>query len=81
MGAYVMDDYRRALLGDREAAKRPTDAGVLSYPKCCNGCRWKSRHQKCSCCRRNANLKDCYEATQNTRAPILSAEEMEMLEG
>lgn len=27
MGAYVMDDYRRALLGDREAAKRLTDAG------------------------------------------------------
>lgn len=24
-----MDDYRRALLGDHEAAKRPTDAGVL----------------------------------------------------
>lgn len=27
----------------------------------CAGCRWKDRRQKCSCCRRNACLKDCYE--------------------
>lgn len=27
----------------------------------CDGCRWKGRHQKCSCCRRNPGLKDCYE--------------------
>lgn len=28
----------------------------------CNGCKWKwVRPQKCSCCRRNRNLKDCYE--------------------
>ncbi len=50
--------------------------GVLQWMS-----RWKGRHQKCSCCRRNANLKDCYEADQNTRAPILSAEEMEILNG
>ena len=68
----VLDDEKRALLGDHEAAP---------YPERCNGCRWRGRHQKCSCCRRNANLKDCYETAQNTRAPILSAEEMEMLEG
>lgn len=37
MGAYVMDDYRRALLGDREAAKRPTDAGVLVPCPFCGG--------------------------------------------
>ena len=67
-----MEDSKRALLGDREAAP---------YPERCNGCRWRGRHQKCSCCRRNANLKDCYETAQNTRAPILSAAEMEMLEG
>ena len=76
-----MNDIKLALLGNKEAAKRLTDAGVMPYPECCNGCRWKGRHQKCSCCRRNANLKDCYEADQNTRAPILSAEEMEMLHG
>lgn len=30
----------------------------------CDGCYWKEigRHQKCSCCRRNRHLKDCYEA-------------------
>lgn len=28
----------------------------------CGECRWKGRrHQKCSCCRRNRYLKDCYE--------------------
>lgn len=27
----------------------------------CKGCRWRRRHQKCSCCRRNPCLKDCYE--------------------
>ena len=48
----VLDDEKRALLGDHEAAP---------YPERCNGCRWRGRHQKCSCCRRNANLKDCYE--------------------
>lgn len=27
----------------------------------CRGCRYKEkRHQKCNCCRRNQNLKDCY---------------------
>ena len=30
----------------------------------CEGCHWKEigRQQKCSCCRRNRYLKDCYEA-------------------
>lgn len=27
----------------------------------CDGCRWSGRHQKCSCCRRNPSLKDCFE--------------------
>lgn len=28
----------------------------------CNGCKWKFvRHQKCSCCRRNRNMKDNFE--------------------
>ena len=27
----------------------------------CKTCRWKDRHQKCSCCRRNRSMKDCYE--------------------
>ncbi len=29
--------------------------------KSCQGCQYKDkRHQKCNCCRRNLNLKDCY---------------------
>ena len=30
----------------------------------CDGCYWKEigRQQKCSCCRRNRYLKDCYDA-------------------
>lgn len=27
----------------------------------CHKCKWRNRHQKCSCCKRNASLKDCYE--------------------
>lgn len=27
----------------------------------CHQCRWKNRHQKCSCCRRNPSMKDCYQ--------------------
>ena len=51
-----MDDVKRALLGDHEAAKRLTDA---------------------------ANFREKIEnesLNRNTRAPILSAEEMEMIE-
>ena len=31
----------------------------------CENCRWKGRHQKCSCCRRNRYIKDCYETEWN----------------
>ena len=27
----------------------------------CENCKWKGRPQKCSCCRRNRYIKDCYE--------------------
>ena len=28
----------------------------------CDGCKWNGkRHQKCSCCRRNRNMKDNYK--------------------
>ena len=27
----------------------------------CRTCRFSGRHQKCSCCRRNRYLKDCWE--------------------
>ena len=46
------DEYRR---------KQKREATLT---KDCTGCRWKDRPQKCSCCRRNQNLKDCYEEAQ-----------------
>lgn len=84
----VLTDERRALMGDKEAAKRVTDAGVLvSCPMCGDtphivgdldkNWLW----YKCSCGAETGACQTEYEAMLlwNTRAPILSAEEMEML--
>lgn len=83
-----MYDKTRALLGDHEAAKRLTDAGVL-VP--CPGCgrneiRYHARMMcvelECQCGFIVAgDNKEKVTEIWNTRAPILSAEEMEMLEG
>lgn len=96
-----MNDVKRALLGDQEAARRLTDAGVL-LPCQCGGkagmvCFEKRgvpsgdvgylASIKCRDCwielRRWALKKKWAEESAclawNTRAPILSAEEMEML--
>lgn len=103
-----MDDIKRALLGDHEAAKRLTDAGVL-VP--CAHCGYdddyrivmsfkKDKKKRfgeyydvctiyCECCTetvRQAGLgKDAAAKNAslmwNTRAPILSSREMEILEG
>lgn len=100
-----MTDVQKALLGDREAAKRITYEGVMLPCPFCGGdadvvaytprlLRPSRNHTYCISC------NDCemlfgwdidyggrydteYEAmlTWNTRAPILSAEEMEMLNG
>ena len=83
-----MDDIKLALLGNKEAAKRLTDAGVLLQ---CPGSRGEDKKHRavmacvmieCPCGFMAAGY-DLEEARQiwNTRAPILSAEEMEMLEG
>ena len=126
MGAYVMDDYRRALLGDHEAAKRLTDAGVLvPCPFCGNDAvvheveaqpkyaetqkevpkgariirrisypsgkeyfeyREKEYIPQCvvsSCCGRAVkrfNTPAEAISSWNTRAPILSEREMEMID-
>ena len=84
-----MTDERKALLGDKEAAKRLTDAGVLiPCPMCggegaleefptgafwviCTGCGLQTEAFETEAEARLA---------WNTRAPILSAEEMEMLD-
>lgn len=34
----------------------------------CNDCLWKNRYQKCSCCRRNRKLKDCYKEKEGESA-------------
>ena len=94
-----MDEIKRALLGDHEAAKRLTEAGVLvpcghcgkqAYisvdPECepdSTGRKWAYTVVCGTCC---ATSGLCYSADMarlawNTRAPILSAEEMERLEG
>lgn len=91
-----MNDIKLAMLGSKEAAKRLTDAGVLiSCPKCGGqaevykypGEDWEQPYT--AKCKKN----DCFwigkdfptrkQAIRewNTRAPILSAEEMEMMEG
>lgn len=31
----------------------------------CAGCRWRGRHQKCSCCRRNRSMRDLWEEAPN----------------
>ena len=82
-----MDDIKLALLGSKDAARRLTDAGVL-LP--CPGCRGDAKHRavmacvmiECPCGFMAAGY-DLEEARKiwNTRAPILSAEEMERLEG
>lgn len=84
-----MDDIKRALLGDHEAALRLANAGVLAP---CPGCGENSAKICYVCGDHFGMCKTCgwtgpfrnskYEAMLdwNTRAPILNAEEMEMLE-
>lgn len=84
-----MTDVQRALLGDREAAKRLTEAGVL-LP--CPFCGSERAEDNNSALKSWVYCRDCmtggpdagseYKArlAWNTRAPILSAEEMERLE-
>lgn len=111
-----MDDMRHALLGDHEAAKRLTEAGVLLPCPFCGGevrlRRVSSAYRTSStvimdewtvecqngCIRNNVYKSEIFQDDKgavviksngaeeaslvwNTRAPILSAEEMEMLEG
>lgn len=97
----MMDDTKRALLGDHEAAKRLTDAGVLLPCPMCGATidrqaekdtlmlnefqlgKWCFIHF----CNETCDGVTIYGKTEaeviakwNTRAPILSAKEMEMLD-
>ena len=85
-----MDDIKLAVLGNGEAAKRLTDAGVL-VP--CPGCRNNSsvgiryvcgdHFGLCGTCGWTGPFRNTeYDArlAWNTRAPILSAEELKKVE-
>ena len=101
-----MDDKTRAMLGDHEAAKRLTDAGVLLPCAHCGGeAKFKRGFQsrqiahyrqavvQCKKCgvrtvtHRQLPMERWQDVDRaaieewNIRAQILSAEEMEMLEG
>lgn len=43
------------------------DATTVVTIGVCDGCMWEKRKrpQKCSCCRRNPFMKDCYERSNN----------------
>lgn len=45
------------------AAAKPVDAVEVGN---CKGCIWvnRKRPQKCSCCRRNPDMKDCFEVDE-----------------
>ena len=90
----VLTNEKRALMGDREAAKRLTDAGVLLLCPMCRGkARVRSERYYQPNVRRNVICMKCFTSSGwyktehearlawNTRAAILSAEEMEMLNG
>lgn len=84
-----MNDIKLAMLGSKEAAKRLTDAGALAP---CPGCGDSSvkicyvcgdHFGMCRTCGWTGSFRNTeYDArlSWNTRAPILSAEEMEMLD-
>ena len=88
-----MNDVRRAMLGDREAAKRLTDAGVLVPCAHCKGRAVLVEGTLQAPGRYSIVCGECFNATTwcvskedaigrwNTRAPILSSREMEMLHG
>ena len=83
-----MDDVKLALLGDRAAQDRLTERGVLlPCPHCGNHdvilSNWGMF--RCWCPNCHAKGEDCLspidaERHWNTRAPILSAEELEAIE-
>ena len=83
----MLDDKTRALLGDHEAAKRLTEAGVLlPCPHCGSNdiilSNWGMFRCWCPDC--HAKGEDCLSQIDaakhwNTRAPILSESEMKKL--
>ena len=89
----MMDDIKLALLGDHEAAKRLTEAGVLVPCAHCKGRAVLVEETLQAPGRYSVVCGECFNATTwcvskedaigrwNTRAPILSESEMDMMEG
>lgn len=90
----MMTDIQRAMLGDHEAAARLAEQGVLIPCRCgatptLFGDKFNTGGAEYHCivvcqCRSRTNTCEGRRAAileWNTRAPILSAEEMEMLHG
>ena len=86
-----MGDMTRALLGDHEAAKRLTDAGVLVPCPFCNGSadieydtiepyQFVAYCQNCGVYEGTYDTEKQARLAWNTRAPILSSREMEMID-
>lgn len=90
----MLDDIKLARLGDKEAAKRLTDAGVLAPCPMCKGearlNTWRLEAErknpavvKCSKCGFETRVYDRIKDARlawNTRAPILSESELKKLE-
>lgn len=90
----MMTDIQRAMLGDHEAAARLAEQGVLIPCRCgatptLFGDKFNTGGAEYHCivvcqCRSRTNMCEGRRAAileWNTRAPILSSEEMEMLHG
>ena len=84
-----MDDIKLAMLGSKEAEKRLTDAGVMVSCPFCGGDTvttnllgtWWCRCMNCGVTGPIKADGPTARLARNTRAPILSSREMEMLEG
>ena len=84
-------DVKRALLGDHEAAKRLTEAGVLLRCPFCGSAELGETNgphtgywvycRRCTATGSNAYKAEAARLAWNTRAPVLSERETEMLEG
>lgn len=84
----AMDDIKLALLGDHEAARRLTEAGVLVPCPFCERDTvainllgtWWCRCMNCGVTGPIKSDEPTARLAWNTRAPILSAEELKKLE-
>ena len=86
-----MNDIKLAMLGNKEAAKRLTDAGVLLSCPFCGGepmveydtmepFEWAVFCGDCGVVPTTSEDEQVARRVWNTRVPILSEEEMEMLD-